>query len=215
MAEVTLATQVAPTSVNSGFGSGYFDSTKKLWSSKDDAGSVINYPMQVANASIAAAAAAFAADTYLSGSSCQIPVVGDWKAAQQYRCRFDMVKTAAGTAAFTVNVRMGTGGVVGDASVLSLAFAVGTAAIDSGMFELILNFRAVGAGTTAIVAGVITCDHALAATGLITTGASGWGMISGTSAGFNSTTQNFIGLSVNGGASFSGTNTIVQSKLTR
>lgn len=215
MAEVNLATQVAPSSTSSGFGKGYVDSVKKVWSSQADDNTITNYPYQISNASVAAAAAAFAADTYLSGSSIQIPTAGDWRVAQQYRCQFDMTKTAAGVGAFTVNVRMGTAGAIGDASVLSLAFAVGTAAIDSGEFELLINFRTVGGGTAAVVAGTIKCWHALAATGLVSTGASGFGMITGTSAGFASTTQTFIGLSINGGAAFSGTNTIVQSTLTR
>jgi hypothetical protein len=163
-------------------------------------------------ASTAAVAGAYAADTYLAGSGITV-LPGAWKAGATYYCMFDMTKTAAGLAAFTVNVRMGTLGTVVDTSVLSLAFAVGTAAIDSGKFELWVNFRSVGSGTSAVVAGIIGCSHHLAATGLITTGASGYGQILGTSAGFNSTTQTKIGISVNGGASFAGTNSIVQSSL--
>jgi hypothetical protein len=177
-----------------------------------DENGVVNH-VSGTNASSVAAASGFATDTYLAGSGQTIFTAGLWKASTSYYCGFDMVKTAAGTAAFTVNVRMGTLGTTGDASVLQLAFAVGTAAIDSGWFELFLNFRSVGAGTSAVVAGMIHCSHALAATGLITTGASGHGQIAGTGAGFNSTTQTKIGISVNGGASFAGTNTIVQSGL--
>lgn len=154
----------------------------------------------------------FAADTYLVGSSFVVSA-GIWQARTTYRCLFDMVKTAAGTAAFTVNIRLGTLGTTGDASVCSLAFAVGTAAIDTGFFQVMATFRSVGGGTSAVVQGQIKCDHALAATGLITTGASGFGLINTTGGGFNSTTQTTIGISVNGGASFAGTNTQVQSEL--
>ena len=108
---------------------------------------------------------------------------------------------------------MGTLGTTGDASILQLAFAVGTGVIDTGIFDLMAVFRTVGAGTLAVLQGIIACDHHLAATGLITTGASGKGIILGTSSGFNSTTQTTIGLSVNSGASFSGTNTLVQAGL--
>ena len=167
----------------------------------------------VTTGSTAAVSAGYATDTYLAGSGFTIGTAGAWKAGTVYLCLFDMVKTAAGTAAFTVNVRLGTAGTTADPSVLQLAFAVGTAAIDTGHFELLVNFRSVGAGTSAVVAGMIKCNHHLAATGLITTGASGTGIILGTGAGFNSTTQTKIGISVNGGASFSGTNTIVQSNL--
>ncbi len=164
------------------------------------------------NASVVTVSAGYAADTYLAGSSITVDA-GVWKAKAIYQCIFDMVKTAAGTAAFTLNVRMGTLGTTGDASVLSLAFAVGTAVADTGLFSVFLIFRTVGSGTSAVIQGMVSCEHHLAATGLITTGASGSGTIIGTSAGFNSTTQTVLGLSVNGGASFSGTNTMVLSAL--
>jgi hypothetical protein len=104
--------------------------------------------------------------------------------------------------------------VVGDTSIASFAFAVGTAAIDSGIFTVTAHFRTVGNGTSAVVVGIASCSHALAATGLISTGASGFGQILTTSSGFDSTIAGTtIGLSVNGGASFSGTNTLVQASL--
>lgn len=213
MADILLATETAPATPSSGQAIGYFDSTKKRWSSKDDTGVVTNYPMQIANGSVSGTSGAFATDTYLSGSSCTIPVAGDWTVAETYYCCFNMQKTNAGTAAFTITVRMGTAGAIGDASVLALAYAAGTAATDNGMFEVWVNFRTVGSGTSAVIQGFTRCTHELAATGLITTGASGIGHILGTSAGFNSTTQTVIGLSVNGGASFSGSNDLVQARL--
>lgn len=180
--------------------------------SVDDGGS-INHISSIRGGSTAAVSGGFASDTYLAGSGLTVFSAGQWKAGTQYYCGFDMVKTGAGVGAFTVNVRMGTLGTTGDASVLSLAFAVGTAVIDTGWFDLLLNFRSVGAGTSAVVQGILKCSHHLAATGLITTGASGFGLVLGTSSGFNSTTQTKIGISVNGGTSFSGTNTLVQSAL--
>lgn len=165
----------------------------------------------LSNGSVAAVSAAYATDTYLAGSAITIPVAGGWKVATLYSCQFDMVKTAAGVAAFTVIVRMGTLGTTGDAAILTLAFAAGTAVADTGLFELLVNFRTVGAGTSAVIQGMLQGVHHLAATGLHTTGASGIGIILGTSAGFASTTQTIIGISVNGGASFAGTNTLVQA----
>ncbi len=174
---------------------------------------VLDDNRRLRNASVASVSAGYAADTYLAGSSIVIPAAGLWRAGTMYTCIFDMTKTAAGTAAFTITVRMGTLGTTGDASVLSLAFTAGTAAADTGIFEVMVSFRTVGSGTSAVVAGMAACSHHLAATGLIATGASGAGIILGTSSGFNSTTQTIIGLSVNGGASFSGTNTLVQTTL--
>lgn len=165
------------------------------------------------NSSISTVSAAFAADTYLAGSNVQIPITGSWRQRTQYSCLFDMTKTNAGTASFTVQVRMGTTGTISDASIQTLTFGAGTNAADTGTFTVSVNFRTVGTGTTAIIQTVVKCDHLLAATGLTSTGAAGTAIVLGTSAGFNSTTQNFIGISVNGGAAFSGTNTLVQSSV--
>lgn len=215
MATVLLANQTAPASPSSGQTFLYPDSTAKQLRSKADDGTVAVYGYQLVNASAVGASGAFAADTYLTGSSITIPSAGDWRVGESYECTFDMTKTGAGTAAFTITVRMGTAATTADASVLSLAFAAGTAAIDSGEFTVRLTFQTVGSGSSAVLVGKAMCNHHLAATGLIQTGASGTGIIFATSAGFNSTTQTVLGLSVNGGASFSGTNTIVQARLTR
>jgi hypothetical protein len=164
------------------------------------------------NFSAASVAAGYAADTYLAGSSIAIPT-GGWIAGGRYVCVFDMVKTAAGTAQFTITLRLGNAGTTADASIISFAFAAGTAAVDTGLFEIFCHFRTVGATTTAVMVGTAYCSHALAATGLISTGASGVGQITTVSSGFDSTTANgVLGLSVNGGASFSGTNTIVEAE---
>ncbi len=208
-----VATETAPGSTTSGYINAYPDATTKRWASRDDAGALTVYPYALGNASVAAVSAGYATDTYLAGSSITIPTAGDWKVGERYRCTFDMTKTAAGTAAFTAIVRMGILGTTADAAILTLAFAVGTAAADTGLFDLWVNVRTVGSGTSAVIAGVLECRHSLAATGLVTTGASGIGIVTGTSSGFDSTTQTVIGVSLNGGTSFSGTNTLVQAGL--
>ncbi len=165
------------------------------------------------NASIAAISASFASDTYLAGSNIIIPT-GLIRAKTLYHCVFDMTKTNAGTAAATVNVRIGTG-VVGDTSRLLFTFGAGTAAVDSGMFELWAIFNSVGSGTSAVLQGTCDCAHHLAATGLVSTGASGTGIIFTTGSGFDSTSiaGSVIGVSFNGGASFSGTCQQVRAEL--
>lgn len=163
--------------------------------------------------STAAVAGGYAADTYLAGSGIAMPT-GGFVAGATYTCVFDMVKTAAGTATFTITLRIGTAGTVADTSILSFVFGAGTAAVDSGIFTVTAHFRTVGATTTAVMVGLAECSHALAATGLIATGASGFGQILVTSSGFDSTVAGTtIGLSVNGGASFSGTNSVVETTL--
>lgn len=163
----------------------------------------------ITNGSVAAVSAAYAADTYLAGSALTIPTAGGWRVGTTIRWTFDMVKTAAGVATFIITLRMGTLGTTGDAAIMTFTFAAGTAAVDTGQFDVIATFRTIGSGTSAVIQGIAKVVHHLAATGLVSTGASGSGIIVGTSAGFNSTTQTIIGLSVNGGAAFSGTNTLV------
>lgn len=214
MSRIILAEQSAtPATPSSGKVAIFSDTTANpRIKTVDDAGVVSVVGPSPTNASTVAVAAGYATDTYLAGSSIIIPA-GHWKVGTTYKCVFDMTKTAAGTAQFTVIIRMGTLGTTGDAAICTFAYAVGTAAIDSGIFTVVANFRTVGAGTAAVLQGRIMCNHHLAATGLITTGASGTGVLYVTSSGFASTTQTHIGLSVNGGASFSGTNTQVTTGL--
>jgi hypothetical protein len=153
----------------------------------------------------------FAADTYLVGSAVPIPPSGIVN-GMRFVCTFDMVKTAAGTATPTVIVRIGTTGTVSDTAIQTFTFAAGTAAVDTGTFVVTSHFRL--AGTAAVLAGTCECRHALAATGLVSTGASGQGQVQVTSSAFDATaTGLIIGVSFNGGASFAGTNTLVEAEL--
>ena len=157
--------------------------------------------------------AGFAADTYLAGSGVTLPG-GVNNAGVQVEWVFDMVKTAAGTAAPALNIRFGTAGTTADASVCAMSFAAGTAAVDTGLFTVKATFRSAGSGTTAVIVGTAMLDHSLAATGITSTGASGYGQITTIGGGFNSTPAgSIIGLSFNGGASFSGTCNLVQTRV--
>jgi hypothetical protein len=150
----------------------------------------------------------FTADTYLAGSVITVNA-GDFTVGANYRCTFDMAKTG-GTATPIVTIRVGTAGTTSDTAVQTITWAAGTNVADTGTFEIRVNFRAVGASAT--VASFGQCNHNLAATGLTSTGASGNGTISNTtSSTFNSTAATKIGISFNGGASFGGTNNVVQA----
>lgn len=158
------------------------------------------------NRSTSSVSAAFAADTYLVGSSIPLgsPVVG-----LTYILTFDMTKTAAGIAAPVVTVRTGTAGSTADTARCTFTFSAGTAATDTGIFTVTCTFRTVGAGTSAVLQGRAQLDSQ-PTTGLssLTHGATS------TSAGFDSTTANsIIGASFNGGTSFSGTVTLVTAEL--
>jgi hypothetical protein len=98
---------------------------------------------EVSNAATSTPAAGFAADTYVVGSSLLIPD-NKLQAKTIYRCRFRVSKTAAGTAAPTVNIRFGTAGTTSDASLCLFTFAAGTAAVDSGVFEIWGTFNSGG-----------------------------------------------------------------------
>lgn len=180
---------------------------------RSDGTNFTSYPAQQLNSSTTSASGAYASDTYLAGSSCVV-AAGDFKAKGQYRCVFDMVKTAAGTGTFAINVRIGTAGTTGDTSRMTFTFGAGTAAADTGMFEVIVNWRSVGSGTSAVISGICRAVHNLATTGLFNNAAA-FVIVGTVSGGFDSSTATTIGLSVNGGTSFSGTNTVVQATLSQ
>lgn len=152
-------------------------------------------------------------DTYLVGSGIAVPA-GAWTVGTQYHCHFDMTKTAAGTAALVITIRMGTFGNINDTAILTMSFGsiVQTAAVDVANFDVYATFRSVGSGTSAVLEGHMQGIHNGNTTGLWNLGP----VITGTptaSSGFNSATPSAIGVSFNGGASFSGTCQMVQAQL--
>lgn len=158
--------------------------------------------------SVAAQGPGFAADTYLTGSSIAIPA-NSLKVGSRYRLRFDVSKTAAGTATPTIIVRYGTAGAIGDAAQLTFTFLAGTAAADIGTFDVYVTFRVVGA--SAVMQGQAQCTHRLSTTGLQNQPGTTLQVTSGT---FNSSVANsIIGVSVNGGASSAWTVQMVQAEL--
>lgn len=160
------------------------------------------YNQSVANQS------GFAVDTYLTGSNIAIARV---KAGTRYRCLFNVVKTAAGIATPIINVRIGTAAAVADTSRGTLTFSAQTGVIDEGVFEVLVTFRTVGAGSAAVAQSLARLSHRLSITGL------GVGVSEpeiATSTGFDSTVSSLqIGLSVNGGASAAWTASLVQAEL--
>ena len=121
---------------------------------------------------------------------------GDFKQKGQYRCVFDLVKSA-GTGAIVISVRIGTAGTTSDTAQLTFTFGSGTSVADTGVFDVVVNWRTVGSGTSAVVQGICRGTHNLATTGLFNN-AAGWIIIGTPSGGFNSSAATTIGLSVNG-----------------
>jgi len=160
------------------------------------------------NASVANQGAGFAVDTYLTGSEVLIPT-GRLQAKSMYRCRFNVTKTAAGTATPIVQVRFGTAGSTADVSRASMTFPAQTAAVDDGMFEVFVVFRTLGAA--GVVQAVAQLKHRQSVTGLATLVSPS---VATTSAGFDTTVASSrIGVSVNGGTSAAWTANLVQAEL--
>lgn len=163
----------------------------------------------MSNVSTSTVSAGFASDTYLAGSSITMPDDGPLAGTQYYLC-FDMVKTGAGTAAPVITVRFGTNGTTADTAILTFTLTAGTAVADTGKFELHLHFRTVGTGTSAVVVGTLSLNHQLTNTGLVNS--QSYVQVTTVSSGFNSTPAgSILGVSFNGGTSFSGTCTLVEA----
>lgn len=209
MADILLDVQGNPSTPSAGQILVYGNTTSKALMSLNDTGAAVTLG-GLSNVSTANQTG-FASDTYLAGSNITLPP-GNPRVGTSYYLCFDMVKTAAGTAAPAINVRFGTAGTTADTARLTFTFGAGTAAVDTGIFEVWAHWRTVGA--SGVLVGMARVTHHLAATGLTATGASGTGIILVTSAAFDSTVANsIIGVSFNGGASFSGTNTVKQASL--
>lgn len=177
---------------------------------RSDGTNFATYPVQLSNSSTSDNTG-FAADQYLTGSSVVV-AAGDFKAKGQYHCVFDMVKTNTGTAASVISVRIGTAGTTSDTAQMTFTFGAGTGVADTGSFEVFVNWRTVGSGTSAVVSGYCRGFHNLATTGLFNNAAN-WTIVGTTSSGFDSSAATTMGLSFNGGTSFSGTNKVVQATI--
>lgn len=157
-------------------------------------------------------AGVFSGDTYLVGSGITIPV-GGWTAGTTYKCRFDMSKTAAGTANLLLNVRIGTTGTTADAAVLAYNSGLAqTVNADQATFEILLTIRTLGASAAIICAVNI---YRINATAVGFAALATPCIISAPTATttFNSTTATKIGVSFNGGTSFVGTSQQVIAEL--
>lgn len=172
------------------------------------------YCEPVSAASTSAQSATFATDTYLGGSLVTV-TPARLQAGSFYRLKFDASKTAAGTATAVVTLRMGTTGTTSDAAICALSFSSAqTAAIDSGLIEVMANFRSVGSGTTAVVAATLfLMKSATSATGFLSAGVANMAPVKVTSSGFDSSTVTKIGASLNAGTSAAWTVTTVQADM--
>ncbi len=118
--------------------------------------------LTVTNQSQTQQAIVAATRTYLSGSALHIP--GGLKVGTRFRWRFNMAKTAAGTAASTFDIAVGAAGTTADTARVSFTKPAGTAAADEGVVAIDAVCRAIS-NTAGVLVGEFVLVHNLAATG--------------------------------------------------
>lgn len=127
--------------------------------------SITNLPNRtaVANTSVTSQAPAATTRTYITGSGLTIPA-GGLQIGSIFKFRFNMTKTAAGSASSTIDVAIGTAGTTADTAVLSFTKPAGTAAADEGFVTLDVIIRG-PISASCIAVGEFQLTHNLAATG--------------------------------------------------
>lgn len=206
MAKIVLDEQSYPSTPSSGTGVIFVDSTASLPSFTNDAGkSGVLYGASF-NCSIASQGAGFSSDTYVTDSDILIPSFG-LQARTNILWMISASKTAASTATPVYTIRIGANKTTADTAVLALTGPAQTAAADIGILTIMLTVRSVSA--SGVVQGTANWSHDTAAGGFANNDS---GSVQGTSAGFNNSAMGgqYIGLSINGGASAAWTLTQVR-----
>ena len=123
---------------------------------------------------------------YVNGSGLVLPA--DYAVGTKFRWTIAMAKTAAGTGAFNIHIKVGTAGTVADTSVVTQSIGTGTAAVDSMMLDINCRVVTTGASGTLYWA-MVPMNKAVTATGFgVVTGPSG--QFSGTTGAVNLSTAN-------------------------
>lgn len=183
---------------------------------KDEAGVVTNMgPESVHNSAVATQTPAAATDVYITGSDVTIPA-GRLQARSKYILDMSITKGAAGTGTPTFNVRVGTAGTTADASRCLFTWpAANTAVADEMRCTILVTVRSVGAGTAAVLEGMLIANHELTTTGFGGTGLGANIIVNTTGGGFDSTVAGLkIGVSVNGGTASAWSIRQAQAELT-
>jgi len=196
MSYIELAKSAAPGTPSADKGTWFFDTNAELMFFKNDAGRCFG---QSNNGSTTSQGAGFASDTYVTDSEILIPSFS-MQAKTLFRWVISVSKTAAGTATPVYTVRIGSARTTSDTSRLAITGPAQTAAADVGIITIHALCRSVGA--SGVLQGTVSINHNGAAAGLANNDASA---VEATSAGFDNQASaiagQFIGLSINGGAS--------------
>lgn len=213
MSDIVLDVQSASVTPAAGQVVTFPETTGKRLTYKDDAGRTYTLGVGGIRNYAVASVTGYAADTYLVGSPITVPASLTLQVGSQYRCKISMQKTAAGVAAPTIIVRIGTLGTTGDAAIVTFTGAAQTAAADIGFVEILLTIRTIGAAATSQIAVTMQRNVAGAA-GLSGVTVGGTNVNTAAGATFNSTTASLIiGVSLNYGASVALTTDTVEAEL--
>lgn len=208
MADILIDNQAVPSTPASGKTIIFAEQGGKRLAYKDDSGRSYTIGGAIRNWNTSDVVAN-AADTYLTGSGLAIPTGLALQVGTTFKWRVYMTKTAAGVAAPTWIIRVGTAGSVADAAVVTFTGPAQTAAIDAGFVEVTAVLRNVGA--SGILAAGLILNHNLAATGFANIGSP---TLQVTSAGFVTTTAGLVvGISVNPGSAGVWTHQVVIAEM--
>lgn len=199
MSEVVLDEQGHPAAPGAGKAILWPDDASSKLAYKDDVGRGFLVGGGVSNASQADQGPGFASDTYVTDSGLIIPSFGLQSRTKLF-WRIQAGKTGAGTATPIYQVRIGSNQSVADTSRLTLTGPAQTAVADEAVIDIWVILR--NAGAAATLRGVVWVTHNTSSTtgfanvvSPVTTAVSG---------AFDSTSHvggQFVGLSINGGAS--------------
>lgn len=177
-----------------------YNETDKLHRAKDANGFVHNLS-QFVNFSTTSQAPAATTRTYITGSQVALPAASRLQIGTLLRWRWNMTKTAAGTATSTIDIAFGTAGTTSDTAQVSFTKPAGTAAADEAFCEVEAVVRG-PLSASGIVSGEFTLIHNGFAAGAGTGHAVIPCVVVNTiSAAFNVLTPTFVGLCITTGAS--------------
>lgn len=188
--------EATPATPGSGVSTVYVDATTlPVLRMVDDAGNDKQLS-PIYNASTAVQTPAATTRTYITGSNITVPAI-KMKVGAIYSCRFNMTKTAAGTATSTIDVAVGTAGTTADTARLSFTKPLGTAIADEGWVDVYVTVKTIGA--SGVLVGECIVNHNLSTTGHM---AQQTFVATVTSGAFDTTVANLIiGVCLTSGAS--------------
>ena len=121
----------------------YVDSGDHIWKTKDSNGVV--HDSYLANSTASPQTPTAATRTIIAGSTITLPRAGALQVGTVFRWHFNMTKTAAGIAASTFDIAIGTAGTTADTARVSFTKPAGTAAADEAFVEVEAVVQTIGA----------------------------------------------------------------------